>query len=315
MSASPSVDDSFTFVGGLNTEGSFFLTPKNSWKEGDNVVPSTDGSISRRKAIDFEQNFQGNPSSVFTTPEDTALAYTVELWESVNGNGNLEFFVVQEGRYVSFYSAATGVVSASRLADTIDLSDFQGFGNTEVVGNAVISCASCYGKLIITSSDTDPILVSYDENATPAISARRIELKIRDFQGYRSPVAPFTEYTQSQWENINFYQEALYNLYNQGWTDDKIEAYKAANAGRLPSNTKQWIFGKDANDNFDANVLAKVDFGTSQAPRGRFIINAFQQRRGAAVNAVPGVSTGPTIVDFTPNNPNVNDGLITWTTP
>jgi len=43
--ATTSVKDSFTFVGGLSTEGGYFITPENSWKEGVNVVPNTDGTL------------------------------------------------------------------------------------------------------------------------------------------------------------------------------------------------------------------------------------------------------------------------------
>lgn len=57
MAAQPSTEDSFTFVGGLNSEGGFFITPKNTWKDGDNIIPNTDGSIQRRKAIDYEDNY------------------------------------------------------------------------------------------------------------------------------------------------------------------------------------------------------------------------------------------------------------------
>jgi len=54
MAVQAAVKDAFTFVGGLNTEGGFFVTPENSWKEGVNVVPTIDGSIERRAGLDYE---------------------------------------------------------------------------------------------------------------------------------------------------------------------------------------------------------------------------------------------------------------------
>ena len=57
MAAQPSQEDFFSFVGGLNTEGGYFLTPKNSWKEGDNIIPQKDGSIQRRPSVNYEANY------------------------------------------------------------------------------------------------------------------------------------------------------------------------------------------------------------------------------------------------------------------
>jgi hypothetical protein len=304
MAAQPSVDDSFTFVGGLNSEGGFFVTPKNSWKEGDNVTPSTDGSITRRKALDFEENYQLAPRGAFAV-DVNKWAYTIDTWYSVNGNGNLEFFVVQEGPTLSFYKAASGTVSASKLPTEIDLSTFQCFGNTSVVGSNVVTCASSYGKLVVTSIDTDPVLLTYDE-PTNTITAKRLTLKIRDFTGIRSPEPANTSLTEAQWATLNFLPEAMYNLYNQGWTDDKILLYKNGNANKIPSNSQQWIYGKDSNGDFDSAVLAKVDFGTSEAPKGRFILQAFYQDRGTASGNVPGTTPQTPVI---PPYPNFNDGL------
>ena len=58
MAAQGDITDNFTFVGGLNTEGGYFVIPENSWKEGVNVVPSTDGSVVRRNGIDYEELYQ-----------------------------------------------------------------------------------------------------------------------------------------------------------------------------------------------------------------------------------------------------------------
>jgi hypothetical protein len=280
MSATPSVDDSFTFVGGLNSEGLYFLTPKNSWKEGDNVVPATDGSLSRRKAIDFEENYQTLTLSTLSVDEaiDNA-AFTVEIWESVAGNGNLEFFVVQKGSTLYFYKAASGTVSASLLPFTVDLTPFKCFGNSNTVfGTNVITTASCYGKLLITSIDTEPILVFYNESDN-TITTKQLELKIRDFVGIRSPAEPTVRNSQAGWESLSFWPQAKYNLYNQGWKDEQLTAYLGIK-GVYPNNTEQWIYGKNTSDDFDTTVLDKQDFGTSPAPRGRVILKAFYQDRG-----------------------------------
>jgi hypothetical protein len=307
MAASPSVDDSFTFVGGLYTEGLFFLTPKNSWKEGDNVVPRTDGSIIRRSGIDYEENYQINPVSI-STSDINNFAFCVETWSSVGGNGNLDFFVVQQGATIEFYKAFSGTVGAGKLSASINLNDYKCFGNTSVIGTNVITAASCYGRLIITSIDTNPILVTYNAT-TDSITHQALELKIRDFDGIRSPAPEWAEFTEDVWQSTYaFGTEARYNLYNQGWTLDKLTAFSAANNNLLPANTKQWWYGKNTDDNFDPALLNKNDFGTSLAPRGRFVLNAFYQDRASAIGVTPPGNYGPSPPTPTvPDGPNDND--------
>lgn len=310
MAAQPSVEDSFTFVGGLNTEGAFFLTPKNSWKEGDNVTPNTDGSIERRPGLNYETNYTFNYSGA-TAAHVASWAYTAELWTAVGGNGNIDFLVVQEGPFVHFYRAATNEVSANKIDMVVDLRLWQCFGNDNVVGNNVITVASAYGRLVITSVDTDPILCTYNET-TGALTVERLNLAIRDFNGIPSPVRDVDEKTQAEWTTANFWPEALYNLYNQGWTNARLNDYKAAKANKLPSNTKQWVYGKDIDDVFDVDLLDKQDFGSSPAPRGRFIINAFYQDRASALENIDDTDVlDPTV----PTTPNVNDTLVQFVSP
>lgn len=316
MAAQPSVDDSFTFVGGLFTEGSFFLTPKNSWKEGDNVIPNTDGSVVRRPALDFEANHQVNSSVPITTTDIENKAYCVETWTSVGGNGNLDFFVVQNGSTIEFFKAFSGTVGANKLPETIDLNTYKCFGNTSVIGTNVITTTSCYGRLLITSIDTNPILVTYN-TTTGAISHQAIEVAIRDFDGYPSPKNPWEELTPTEWAALDFYAEAEYNLYNQGWKNIDITTYAFNNGGRYPANTKSWWYGKDTNDNFDPAILNKQDFGTSWAPRGRYVINAFYQNRYAALRGLPATEGAPASpgAPINPGDPNHEYGPIRPTDP
>jgi hypothetical protein len=285
MAAQGDIKDNFTFVGGLNTEGGFFVIPENSWKEGVNVVPSTDGSVVRRNGIDYEELYQLFNANI-TFDEKNLWAFSVNTWSTINGNGDLNFFVVQIGPTVHFYDAGSGTVSATKKSFSINLTDYIASGNTEIAGSGVISVASTYGKLIITSSNTDPLLVTYN-NDTDNITHERITIKIRDFEGFPSPVSADTEYTQAEWEAINFYDQALYNIKNQGWPDVRITKYRSDNSGKLPANTKQWFLGKDPEGDYRSSVLNKIDFGNSPAPKGRFVIDAFNQDRSGIITATP----------------------------
>ena len=310
MSAQGHVEDSFTFIKGLVTEGGFFVHPKNAWKEGFNVTPNVDGSIERRSGLDYEAVPQYYPASIDASERDL-WAFTVESWNAVGGNGNLDFFVVQLGPEVHFYESATGTISAQKKSFIINLSDFGFTGRTGTVGTGLIKATAAYGKLIITNKDCEPILVIYNAE-TDTITTQKLELLIRDFDGIRSPKAVTEELTEAEWTTENFWPQALYNLYNQGWRDSKIDLYKAAKADKLPSNSKVWIYGKNTSDDFDVSVLDKQDFGTMTAPKGRAILNAFYQDREAALTIMVNTNTANDVVSSTDQGPNYNDVYEDW---
>jgi hypothetical protein len=112
-----------------------------------------------------------------------------------------------------------------------------------------------------------------------------ITINIRDFEGFESPLAVDQERTEAQWTALTptFLTQAKYNLFNQGWTEALLTTYKTANASKLPANSKNWISGKNTTDDFDAALLNKQDFGTSPAPKGRTILNAFYQDRSSII--------------------------------
>lgn len=288
MAVQASVKDAFTFVGGLNTEGGYFITPENTYKEGVNVVPKIDGSIERRNGIDYESSYSLYASAISSDQKDL-WAFTTGTWSTVAGNGNLDFIVVQLGTTVHFYSAASGTVSASKKSFTVDLTTYRPLGNIEIVGTGVCSFASTYGKLIVTSENTEPIIITYNPDSD-TISVATIDVQIRDFKGKPlidndGNVVPIdAEYTKDEWEALGIdVADVKYNLYNQGWTDTQIDAYRIANGGsagdpslgKFPANTKSWIYGKNTSDVFDPSFLNKQDFGNSPAPKGHYILEAF----------------------------------------
>ena len=293
MAAQGAIKDSFTFVGGLYTEGGYFVTPDNTWKEGVNIVPDVDGSISRRTGLDYEDSYTLYAS---TLSEDTKkyAAYTVGLWATVGGNSALNFFVAQLGTTLHFYESFTGTVSDTKKAFTVDLSIYRAQNNTTILGTSVVSLASTYGELIVTASDLDPIRITYNATAG-TVTTNRITLQIRDFEGFESPFAVDAEKTEAEWTNVSFLTQARYNLYNQGWTDTLIDAYKAAYGGKLPANSKTWIDGKNTSDVFDPALLNKQDFGSSPAPRGRYILSAFAPTRNGLTTTY---SSRPTVCSF-----------------
>lgn len=295
MAVQAAVNDAFTFVGGLVTEGGYFITPENSYKEGVNVIPQVDGVIERRNGLDYETEYSLYAAAIDNSSKNL-WAFTTGTWTTVAGSGNRDFIVAQTGRYLNFYNAATGSVSATRnTAFRIDLESYKVPGNPNTVGTGLCSFASTYGRLIITSADTLPLIVTYtpvvgDENAWGTFSVKTLDLKIRDFKGIPlivgtaalgyavgDTVAISDEYTAAEWESLGIsIADVKYNLYNQGWTDTQIDAYRTAYSDKYPANTKSWIYGKDTSDNFSSSFLNKQDFGNSPAPKGHFIIDPFE---------------------------------------
>lgn len=277
MGKSVQIKKHFAFVGGLNTEASPLTYPPNAWAEGDNVTPDIDGSISLRRAVDFEQSYA--LGTEFDDSVEQTGAFSVGEWNNVGGDGNLHFIVQQQGRIVSFYvNTGSTSVSSQIKSFSINLGSYQAQGNPEAKGRSPISVTSANGKLLIVSRDTNPLLVSYDADADD-IEVEEITIQIRDFLGVDDEMAVNYEPPEA-----GVSQEHLYNLYNQGWSNANANVYYTAFA-RWPSKAQTWTLGKDSSDNFDAVLLGKQDFGTSPAPKGRFVLDVHNRDRTSVSGA------------------------------
>lgn len=289
MAVNLSQQDYYTFVAGLNTEAGYFTFPPNTFKDAKNVKLNIDGSFEKRLAFDFETNHTKFNS--ITKLNADSYGYTVMTWESVNGNGNLNFFVVQMGPTLQFFQAVSGTVSGT-YKFSLDLTPYK-VPNSNPLGQSVIKAVSASGKLIITSKDTEPVLVTYNES-TDTISHSEILIEIRDFEGVSDGLL-----VDQRPSSLS--AEHNYNLRNQGWDAGKISSYQTAK-GVYPSNAQSWVYGKNVDDDFDASVLDKQDFGTSPAPKGRYILEAFYRDRSnvSGVSGIPVQSESyrPTVCAF-----------------
>lgn len=277
MSASRS--DYLTFVAGLNTEGGFFTQPPNTWKEGDNVVPNIDGSLSRRKGIDYEQSYL---LSTGTFPYSSAsnFAYATSSWKNAGNVAGRTFYVIQVGNYVWFYANEGLALSQHKHVYELDLTAYRVAGTPYSIGSQEIHTANVDGAFLLVAKDIDPLYIEYD-GTTFSITA--LTIKIRDFKGVDDGL-------KVNEKPLTLTMEHFYNLLNQGWTETKITNYAGTvgitntSTTGYPSNAQMWTYGKNSSDNFDKAVLNKVDFGSSYAPRGRFILNAFYQDRNLSVS-------------------------------
>lgn len=256
-----------TFVKGLVTEAGPLTFPENASLDEENFVLNRNGSRQRRLGMDFEESYVLRNATV---EADDAVA--VYRWFNAANDAANQFAVVQTGQILTIYNLDSTSVSGS-LITTLDLS-------ASITGKKTLDTSSGMGYLFVCDGTSDPIFLQYNPS-TNAVTAQSIDLKIRDFFGLDDGLdvdeKPATLSTEHQ-----------YNLLNQGWTSTLWTAYEVSD-GNYPSNAQQWWLGKDADDNFDPTLLNKQDFGTTPAPRGRMIIDAFT--RSTSRDALTGLTT------------------------
>lgn len=253
-----------TFIQGLITEANPLTFPENASIDEDNFVLKTDGSRERRLGIDFETSFSLVDSNILTTTANTQ-AIGVSVWRNINDSPTLGLVVVQIGNNLFFYDL---------FADPISAAPKNG-GNAVVLPEGevdqLIQTATSLGKLIIVNGSKFIHSLTYNED-TDTVSIEKRLIKIRDFFGVDDALAVDSRPT-------GLSNAHKYNLLNQGWTATAISKFRT-DKGIHPSNSDIVQLGKDANEDFDSDILTKQFFGSTPAPKGRFIIDAFD--RGAS---------------------------------
>jgi hypothetical protein len=254
---------SHAFVKGLITEASPLTFPENASLSEENFVLSRKGSRQRRLGFDLEENFVQNGEAV-----NAGEAYQCYEWLGANDDPNRNFLVVQLGVKLIMYDLSADTISGSS-PKTILLENRTGlvkFGFTTITG-----------RLIIATGNSDITVVEYDPVVNSFVTHHR-SLFIRDIYGVDDGLGP-------SYFPTNLTALHKYNLRNQGWTDDRVAAFKAHPGSRFPPNSYVWHVGKKINPStgdvsFDPGILNATDFGSTPAPKGRAILNAF--KRGAS---------------------------------
>lgn len=267
-----------TLQRGLITEASALSFPENAFTESDNIRINLDNVIDRRKGIDLEDSY----STVTETRSSDAISTYV--WENVGGDGDLIFVVTQIGAIIRFYEVtADGVLSDNRKSFTIDLGSY----DLTIPDASECQYADGGGRLFVFHPNCSSFYVDYNA-AGDSITVTSFNWFIRDFDG----VDDSLETTERPTSLTDAHE---YNLYNQGWwhpaiddggtrRDNAIDAYKNASPAPSdwPANSDVWWYAKNANDYLDAAYVHTQDFGNSPAPKGHFILNAFDTDRSGA---------------------------------
>ena len=116
------------------------------------------------------------------------------------------------------------------------------------------------------ATETDVTEPGYTES-------NKITPQVRDTAGIEEPNHPANEELPTILTN-----QHKYNLYNQGWDQTKIDSFYSAN-NVYPSNALTWFVLKGSNGTYAPSTVTNHAFGSSLAPRGRYILNAYEMDR------------------------------------
>lgn len=301
-----------TFVKGLITEASPLTYPENASIAEDNCVIFRKGNRTRR--LGFKEEESSQISGFTFSKTDKTETYS---WEAVNETGEIDLVVQRVGNFVYFYDHVSEGLGAEKLSTEIDLRLYALTPGTDL-SSSLVSFASGKGYLFIVGEKMEPVSVEYVSSSS--LTVREIPIQIRDFVGVDDGLA-------NDDEPSTLSDEHHYNLRNQGWvTPNKgsttgssvgynpfgtpivtgnagsgpIADYKSR-VGVYPGNNKQWWVGKLEVDDtartppltagdFDPDVLEDTFFGNTRAPRGHFILRAFNRDR-SEVSGVPNIPT------------------------
>lgn len=318
MARSAAVVVENNFINGLVTEATALNFPEAAATETFNCIFKLDASITRREGIDLESGFTLLDNNRYNK------AINTYSWESAAGNGEYNFIVVQIGLTIYFYTIGTGLsLSSGRyVSSTIDLTTYLtgsiAEGTDPFPEHYECAFSSGKGYLFVTHPYCEPIYIEYDP-VGDTFSATQINIQIRDTEGVEDNLAVDTR-------PDTLSDEHKYNLYNQGWNvwetgglndprptghttvlnlrNDLPTGYLAgdplstwdSNRDDFPSNADIWWLFKDAQNIFQPKLASVELRGNSPAPKGHYILDAFNLDRSAAVNTTVNTGAGDVTV-------------------
>ena len=286
--ATQSVRQEFNrFVKGLITEATLLNFPSDAASVLNNFDLDAKGVVERRYGIDHETLNTWRTLGTLTLTSDVIQSYR---WDGVAGQADKTIIVVQSREKLYFFTNVTSDFSinydSSMVIDLSSASYKVATATTTQVRQNPCSFSSGRGKLYINHKYTETLEVSYVIGAPDTITVNVQPVKIRDFAGEDDGFNNDEKPTSATINN-----EHWYNLANQGWLD-RITDLKVINTSRgsYPSNAEQWQYGKYVNVSSGAETWSyahfeKQAFGNTLAPRGHYIIDAFNKN-------VTGVPTG-----------------------
>ena len=260
---------------GLITEASLLEFPEGATVDEQNFVLNRKGERNRRLGIDVE-DLGTLVNTGLSAAAIQAARYTQYLWEGADEDAGVSLVVVGLGSTLWFFDGGAENTSGSpkNSGNSVTLP-----GGTGIA----LQYAAVAGDLFITNGSQSVHVLSYNQT-TDTITQSSERLSIRDQFGVDDGLE--LDEQPSTLSNLH-----NYNLRNQGWptlwnvaTVGDVyppEGYNTAQ-GSYPSNSQIWHLGLlfDADDNRNRFVSRELTESTGEAPKGHYIIDAFN--RGAS---------------------------------
>lgn len=292
-----------SFVKGLITEADELTFPEDASADELNCILNKKGNRTRRLGFDFENSHVLSTQNI-SLSDVQANAITSAVWKSVAGDGNLTFLVVQVGNTLLFYDTGSVPVSSGLKSFTLDISTYLA-PSASLSELTQVEMASGKGYLFIASEKIEPIYITYDPDAD-TISVTEVDMRIRDLEGIDEVGVDVQDRPSILTTNHE------YNIFNQGWYIDDVRLDTGGVANPLarffsvtstyPANKDVWWLMKNGSDEFDPRWREAKNRGSTQAPRGHFILDPFFKDRSSA-SGISGITVDsivgrPTSVAF-----------------
>lgn len=272
------------FVKGFVTEFSGFNFPEDACNETLNCVFYQTGEVKRRLGLGLE-DVTTPPTINYTS----ASVYNSFIWQSAGYRSENSFIVHQVDNILHFYKLSGDKIADNKTSFTFDLDTHRTGG---VPGENKCVFANGSGRLFVSNPDTETFYLKYNSD-DDTISSTVVEVKIRDFK-VLSDGYDIDEGMSTSLSNQNY----LYNVHNQGWTDELLNGWRVQGNTVYPTKGQVYWYFRDATSNsvpiymnFAPIFRYKFqDLGKSLAPRGTFILDAFNQDRDS-VSGLSGLET------------------------
>jgi hypothetical protein len=274
---------------GLITEATGLNFPENACTETWDCIFDRSGKVTRRPGFSVE----ATPNYTNFTRSNTVFVEYV--WKNAGGQAGYDFLVRQVGLTLAFYRLPSGTsfaVATGRQAFTVNLASFQ----SSIFAPTDQPCAFATGNgyLFVANAWCDPFYVHYN-TITNAITATEITIQVRDLDGVIDGLG-VDERPATLSDNHH------YNLLNQGWGEiiNTAGTFTALTSWQLnrsdePANADIWWLFRNDEGAFNSTTAATFSTGTTHAPRGRHILDAFIENRAAYVAAVSPGTGGSSI--------------------
>lgn len=283
MARQAAVNIDNNFIQGLITEAGALSFPEKACTETYDCVFTRNGKVSRRPAFNAEVG-----EVPFSVDSGEGVVATEYLWTAVGGIGTVSILVVQQGDKIYFFDVEdVSNISASKRSESIDLDIYVPSGSAKLPANYPCSFSQGNGDLLVANPAISPFYVRYDNGAN-SLTATSITVQFRDFTGLDDGLSSTSRPTDTV-SGIKTNNPAhYYNLLNQGWYANSADALSQWDTAlsSLPSNADvPGLFRSSETDTFDAARVSAKDAGNVPAPKGHFILTAWDPDRTAAMVA------------------------------